>query len=135
MPQQNIVMKRYLILPAILISACSAPKKSTQTTESTATVSPVKPANGVYAPGSNELVAIQTRYGDVTIQTLTEGHQLYTGVCTGCHQAKNIYNIAQEEWPQIMNTMAPKAKISEREKDAVYKYVLAIKAAKTRTGN
>jgi hypothetical protein len=124
-----------MVLGAALIVACSAPKKATQTSAATSEVKSAKPCNGVYAPGEEELAAIQVRYKEVTIQTLSEGHQLYTGVCTMCHPAKNIYNYTEESWPHIMNNMAPKAKISAREKDAVYKYVLAIKAAKPKATN
>lgn len=130
---------------AILIAACSSSKKSTTsvaasnnttttTTTNTTTTSntPImltKPANGIYAPGNEELVAIQSKFQDVTLEKLNEGHTIYTqGACINCHGAKNIYKRGEAQWKDIIEDMAHKAKISDEQKDAVYKYVLAIKA-------
>lgn len=134
-----------LAAAAIMIAACHTSKKSTTsttasnttttppTTAPTATTAigpslPSKSKNGVFAPGNEELIAIQAKYKDVTMQTLTEGHAIYTGVCTNCHGAKSIYNRAEERWKGIIDDMALEAKLTEVQKDAVYKYVLAIKA-------
>ncbi len=132
---------------AIIIAACNTSKKSTTSTASSTTSSaPVsatttatttapflvmaKPSNGIYAPGNEELTAIQVQYKDVTLDQLTKGHAIYTeGACTNCHRAKNIYRHDVAQWKDIMDDMAQKAKISDEQKDAVYKYVLAIKAA------
>jgi mono/diheme cytochrome c family protein len=122
-----------------LIAACSSRKKSTAPTVSTAPAATVpssttvplliaRSGNGVYPPGNEELTAIQVKYPGVTLQTLTEGHAIYTGACTNCHGAKSIYSRPEEMWPGIMDNMAPAAKISESQKDAVLKYVMAIKA-------
>lgn len=135
-----------LAATAIIIAACHTSKKSTTssttpntsattptTTAPTATTAigptlPSKSKNGVFAPGNEELIAIQAKYKDVTMQTLTDGHAIYTGVCTNCHGAKSIYNRAEERWKGIIDDMALEAKLTEVQKDAVYKYVLAIKA-------
>lgn len=136
-----------LAVTAIIIAACHSKKSATSTTASntsttttaptttapTATTAigpslPSKSKNGVFAPGNEELIAIQTKYKDVTMQTLTDGHAIYTGVCTNCHGAKSIYNRAEERWKGIIDDMALEAKLTDVQKDAVYKYVLAIKA-------
>ena len=138
----------------VLLVACTSTKKTTAPTVSAApeTTSPsnvspsgsptvsgplfVKKKNdGVSVPGDEELAAIQLKYKDVTLQTLTEGHAIYTGACTNCHGAKNIYNLAEEEWQGIMDEMAPKAKLTDSQKDAVYKYVLAVKATQSKNAN
>lgn len=121
---------------ALIIAACSSSKKYTasaepaKTTPATAetTVAPVKSTNGIYAPGNEELIAIQAKYKDVTMETLAEGHSLYTVTCTKCHGARSIYSRAEEKWPDIIESMAPKSKLTEIQKDALLKYVLAIKA-------
>ena len=90
---------------------------------------PVISGNGVYPPGEQELTAIQIRYADVTSEKLKAGHALYTaGACVGCHSAQGIYQYSETQWKTIMDDMAAKAQLTENEKDAVYKYVLAIKA-------
>jgi hypothetical protein len=87
------------------------------------------PAVGIFAPGNEELVAIQLQYNDVTLKTLKEGHVIYTqGACVSCHGAKNIYSYQESQWKYIVDDMAQMVAISDVEKDAVYKYVLSIKA-------
>ncbi|MES2479188.1 MAG: hypothetical protein V4561_08875 [Bacteroidota bacterium] len=109
----------------VLIAACSSSKKTSTTAGNS---SGKKPKNGVYAPGDNEVAAIQKQFPDASMGKLQEGYSIYTGSCTGCHKAKNIYRFSTEEWKKIMDKMAPKAKLNGLQKDAVYQYVLAIKA-------
>ncbi len=121
---------------AIIIAACSTTKKST-TVVAPIVVEPVsevplvlvKPANGTYVPGVEELTAIQEKYKEVTMEKLKEGHLLYTAsACIKCHEAVNIYRFNELQWKNIIDDMAIRAGISQEQKDAVYKYVLAIKA-------
>lgn len=130
----------------LIITACHSTKKSTTVTTSpslasepaTAIVSValaghslVKSTDGIYPPGNAELNAIKIQYADLTLEKLKEGHLLYSqGVCINCHAAQNIYTYGESQWKQIMDNMALKARITDAQKDAVYKYVLAIKAAK-----
>jgi hypothetical protein len=130
-----------LIILTLLTAMCRPGKKSTAS-PSTAASAPAatgnstvastveRPPSGVYAPGEEELLAIQKTYTEVTMQTLTEGHSIYTGVCTNCHAAKPIHPRTEDRWPGIIENMGNAAKISQREKDAVLKYVLAVKAVK-----
>lgn len=132
---------------ALSITACHTLKKNTKTaaptvqptkevTVNTPTTQPAsympfvtpKSRSGIYEPGTEELTAIQAKYTDVSMQTLTEGHALYIGVCTNCHGAKSIYAIPEDSWPGIIDNMAKEARITDVQKDAVLKYVLAIKA-------
>lgn len=125
-----------LLLAAItllIIAACGASKKSITTIPPVTPPAPdllsAKPANGIYAPGNEELAAIRARYSDVTLDQLKQGHMLYTqGACINCHGAKNIYTRDEAQWKYIIDDMAQAARISDEQKDAVYKYVLAIKA-------
>ncbi len=108
----------------MIIAACSSTKNSTSSSPTVVS----KSSNGIYPPGMEELAAISTQYQDVTLDKLNQGHVLYTqGACTNCHNPKNIYRHGTSEWKGIMDDMAVKAQLSDTEKDAVYKYVLAIK--------
>lgn len=120
---------------ALIIAACSSTKKSSKSTASSAPASTTTTASKSLflfanpAPGNEELIAIQTQYKDVTLDKLKEGHAIYTqGACTNCHDAKNIYILEEAEWKNILDDMAQKAEISDIQQDAVYKYVLSIKA-------
>lgn len=131
-------MKKTILLSAalIIISACSSSKKSTSTapvppTPPATPVVAAKPSNGIYDPGNDELTAIQAQYKDVSLEKLKQGYVLYAhSACISCHEAQNIYKFDEMRWGFIMNDMAVRAKLTPEQKDAVYKYVLAIKAAK-----
>lgn len=121
-----------IIISIVAFSAC---KSSKTTTSSNSPVpqasvnSPKKSETGIYSPGNEELTAIQMQYKEVTIDKLKEGYSLYAeGACTKCHGPKNIYKRDVAEWKSIVDRMAQKAKITDEQKDAVYKYVLSIKA-------
>ena len=141
MKTKNIIL---ITTALIIFAACRATKNNaTATTPSapaaTITAPQLAPQNsfeatkythGVYPPGAQELSAIQPKYPDVTSATLQQGFTIYSvGKCINCHAAKNIYKRDETQWKDIMDDMAQRAKISDTEKDAVYKYVLAIKAA------
>lgn len=104
-------MKYILIIFSIIfVVACSAAKK------------------GIIVPGPEQLTAAQTKYSDVTQQALTNGYAIYTGVCTDCHRAKNIYSRDETLWPKIIEKMSKKAKLTSVQKDELTKYVMSIKA-------
>ena len=92
-----------------------------------------KSPDGIYVPGNEELIAIQAQYKDVTLDELNQGHAIYTqGSCIRCHSAQNIYIHGETEWKEIMDDMAQKAVLHDAQKNAVYKYVLSIKAASSK---
>lgn len=134
-----------LVLTASVIAACHSTKKTTtsSTANSTAavptatvaapttTAAVVKPKSwtGIYEPGEEELTAIKAQYNDVTMEHLKQGYVLYAqSACVSCHNAKGIYQFDVMRWKLIIDNMAREAKITDIQKDAVYKYVLAIKA-------
>lgn len=122
------------VLSSIISISCSTTKKGATskavTAESSSTPMVLAPTiGGIYIPGNEELVAIQSQYKDATLQQLQEGHAIYTiGACIKCHGANNIYEHETSQWKEIIDDMAQKAYLSSAQKDAVYKYVLAIKA-------
>jgi mono/diheme cytochrome c family protein len=64
---------------------------------------------------------------------LNEGHQLYTATaCVRCHGAESIYQYDNNEWIGIIDRMAGKARITDSQKDAISKYVFAIKATQAK---
>jgi len=141
MKNKNVIL---ISAAVIIFAACRATKNNATTAASvpTSTVTASQPAtqnsfestkytHGVYPPGNQELTAIQTKYSNVTLGVLQQGFTIYSvGKCINCHGSQNIYKYSETHWKDIMDDMALKANISDEEKDAVYKYVLAIKAAK-----
>lgn len=121
----NATKLSVLAFAAILLAACGVFKKDRGSVTAT-----TKTENGVYEPGKEELTAIRAQYKDATLAQLKEGYVLYSqGACIKCHTSKNIYKRETGEWPGIIDRMAEKAKITAAEKDAVLRFVLAIKAA------
>ena len=111
-----------------LFISCSTSKKTTTTTTSKKNESISKPSNGIYEPDSLALNAIKLRYDNISLKKLQEGYIIYTyGPCINCHNAKNIYQYDEKQWTNIINEMAVSAKISDSQKDAVFKYILSIK--------
>lgn len=112
---KNNTLKLLTIVAMIsFVIAC----KSKKGTSSTASI----------VPTNVQLKAIQVKYPDVTMQNLTNGHDIYTGVCTNCHGMKNIYKRSEESWKHEIDIMAPKANISDTQKDELFKYILSMKA-------
>ncbi len=132
----KLLKTSYVCIAILTFTACHTLKRNTQPVAAKAetkafpiTPAPrVKPANGVYEPGAEEHTAIQLTNKDVTSATLAAGYKVYTGQCTNCHGTKSIYNFTEQAWPWIIEEMAPGAKITPAQQDAVLKYVLAIKA-------
>ncbi|HTA63388.1 MAG TPA: hypothetical protein VK835_13070 [Bacteroidia bacterium] len=112
-------MKKFIILTFSVIGIYSltmcAPKSSVAKTSA--------------APGDIELTAGKAKFPDLTLAELIKGYSIYHGACTNCHRAKNITERSEEKWIGVLNAMAPKAKLTEEEKDAVWKYIMATKLA------
>lgn len=125
-----------IVLTATVIAACSASKKAGNTSRPSASETPVamaKSADGIYEPGAEELSAIQSQFANANMAQLNEGYVLYTkGACIDCHGAKNIYKRAASRWQAIIDDMAQRARLSSIQKEAVYRYVLAIKSTQAK---
>ena len=140
--------KVLVIISILLVTACNAFKKGKKTAP-TAPVSVTEPAvtvptpsavavtpflapkspDGIYPPEAGELNAILPQYKEVTLARLKEGYSIYTqGACVNCHNPRNICQFNEGSWKGIIDDMAQKAMLPPAQKDAVYKYVLAIKA-------
>lgn len=143
----NPLKTSFTVAAIVLVAACHTSKKATTSTAAatpapaptnTVAAAPVvisRSPDGIYVPGNEELSAIQDQYKDLTLDKLKQGHQIYSvGACVNCHRAKSIYYYNETEWKGIMDDMAKKARLSDEQKDAVYKYVLAVKAVKAKQG-
>ncbi len=127
-----------------LISACATKKKNIQsevapikketTTENHSynnfnnNFGYAKPPARIYKPTEASLAALQNIVGEVKMETLMEGFTIYTaGACINCHAANDINYYGELRWRKIIDEMAPKAYLTATQKDAVLKYVIAIK--------
>ena len=136
----NVIKTALIMSIPLMIAACNTTKKSTSSAVTApapaSTPTPAsdsylftKGASGTPAPGDDALTAIRAQYKDVTMETLKLGHTIYTtGACVNCHGAKEIYPFSEADWKIIIDDMVQRTTLTAAEKDAVYKYVLAIKA-------
>lgn len=107
-----------IALSAIIMAACGSSKKSSAPTASAPSI----------IPGEAQLTAIKAKYPDATAEQLKQGHSIYIGACTNCHGQKNIFKRSEASWLHEIDDMSPKAKLTAVEKDALTKYILAMKA-------
>lgn len=54
---------------------------------------------------------------------LAEGKMLFQDNCAKCHGLKNPNKYTPEEWQPILQRMQKKAKISDAEREKIYRYV------------
>lgn len=146
----------FIAVTAMLVVTCKSSKQSTKTssastpaaesqssaTSATNTSNPGSlnaglvimtpiPAAGVYAPGEEELIAVQPYYKDITLDKLNKGYSLYAqSACIQCHPAKSVFEIKASEWKNTLEIMSLNAKITNEQKEAINQYVLAVKAVK-----
>ncbi|MEI6020987.1 MAG: hypothetical protein WCR21_07645 [Bacteroidota bacterium] len=142
----------------LIFVACITKKKtnSTQTTtnQSQAAVKPSEPASGGfqnaapsvsnypfpmvklpvfnYEPTEAHVVAMQSKYpqlDSISLTKLESGHRIYnSGACIKCHAAKDVLAFDELKWAIIIGDMSMRAHLADIEKDALVKYILAIKA-------
>jgi hypothetical protein len=137
----------FSVLGVLCIAACKTTKKSTSTATSNSSnppaaqtstngvvgpVGPLVPArskDGINPPGEEELNAVKGQFSDATLVKLNEGYELYAKtLCLVCHNAKSIYKRGIGEWKDIIDDMSIRAKLTASQKEAVYEYVMAMKA-------
>ncbi|HWY38084.1 MAG TPA: hypothetical protein VNY73_05965 [Bacteroidia bacterium] len=118
-----------IVAASLTLAACSS-KKTAKSTTAAASATGTKTATGPLTDPNDVMVtAAKTKFPDVTLDALKKGHSIYHGACTRCHGAKNIVKRDEKEWVGILDDMAPKAKLSAEEKDAVWKYIMGVKLA------
>jgi cytochrome c2 len=106
-------MKRTIILSALVMfmaGACKSKKHSTASSD----------------PSEAQLTALKAKEPNATMADLQKGHSIFYGACTNCHGAKNVSGYSESELKNVINQMSAKAKLSDSDKDAVWKYALAV---------
>lgn len=78
-------------------------------------------------PGEAELARAKTRFPEVTVAQLKDGHTIYYGACTKCHNPKDISGYAEDELSKVLDQMAVKAKLSSMQKEDVWKYMITLR--------
>lgn len=74
-------------------------------------------SSALYMP-SKENVA-----GNANIEELRKGRTLYVNKCSSCHTLYLPEKYTKAEWTKWVNRMAPKAKITDQEKELIQAYL------------
>lgn len=73
-----------------------------------------------YVPGA----ANENKQTTATLAELQQGHDIYVTSCNKCHGLKSADSRTKEQWTKVLDSMAPKAKLTEEQKGLVYKYLV-----------
>lgn len=96
-------MKKIIVVAsftAILLTSCT-PKTST-------TAAPMGPAQS-------------------TAEQIAQGKTIFENSCGRCHKLPDPKSHNSVQWVGIMNSMAPKAKLSDEQHQWVYDYIVSVK--------
>ena len=75
-----------------------------------------------------QLIAVNARFPNTTLDELKKGHSVYTGACTKCHGTKDVTVYTESKLLEIVDVMAKKAEITPEEKQALIKFAIGVRA-------
>ncbi|MGZ5211307.1 MAG: c-type cytochrome [Kaistella sp.] len=62
-----------------------------------------------------------------TAENLALGKTVFENSCGRCHDLPNPTAHSAQDWVGIMNSMAPKAKLTDEQHQLVYNYIVSVK--------
>lgn len=60
-------------------------------------------------------------------ERLAQGKTIYESACKKCHDLPNPTDFNATQWVGIMNSMAPKARLTDEQHQMVYDYAVSVK--------
>ena len=75
-------------------------------------------ASILYQPGPGDARA------GTTLEMLQEGRELYAARCGTCHALVLPERLTPEEWREKLETLQPRARIDDSQKEAIRRYLL-----------
>lgn len=91
-----------------------------------------KPAATAVSTEQQQLAYATNRWPGTTLEQLNEGSAIMNNQCSRCHGTKKIANYTEEKWEKEINKMAPKAKITDIQKENLRRYILTLKGLETK---
>jgi mono/diheme cytochrome c family protein len=101
-----------IALAGLLMSSCK-PKQAVAKTSAS-------------EPTEAQLTALKTKMPAATMDDLKKGRSIFYGACTNCHGAKDVTGYTEADLQKVVNGMSQKASLSDPDRDAVWKYALAV---------
>ena len=63
----------------------------------------------------------------ITVEKIALGKTIFDNSCGKCHDLPNPTDHSAQDWVGIMNSMAPKAKLTAEQHEIVYDYIVSVK--------
>jgi len=83
-----------------------------------------------YVPPATPQMAAATKGRPVNAALLQKGRTLLVHRCIECHTLPPLWHYKTEDWPEIVNSMAPRASLKPADRDAIVAYILAVRSQK-----
>jgi mono/diheme cytochrome c family protein len=110
-------MKKILFASIVVAFAAACTPKAVPTTSTPAPASSTPSTTATPAPASTPATA--------AVSPVEAGHTVYNAKCGRCHGLKEVGNYTASQWDPILESMAPKARLSSEETENVRAYVKA----------
>ncbi len=62
-----------------------------------------------------------------SVENIALGKTIFDNSCGKCHDLPNATDYSARDWVGIMNSMAPKAKLTDVQHEIVYNYLISVK--------
>lgn len=69
----------------------------------------------------------QVRWPDATPASLASGREIFLAKCNACHGYPDIRAVDESRWPDILRTMAERARIDDAQRESVLRFVTAVR--------
>lgn len=114
--------------PKKTVSSSSSTTVSTTPTTTTVTKTETKTTETPGGAAENkDLAYAQNRWPGTTADMLKNGESLYYTKCNRCHGLNEPTDFSEQRWNHVMDEMAPKANLTDAQRDEVFKYLIARK--------
>lgn len=81
-------------------------------------------------PSQADADRASTKYPGITLTDLTQGKAFYEQHCNKCHSLKKAMGKSEEVLIKVVPKMAKKAKVDDKTKELILKYLLVMKDEK-----
>lgn len=80
-------------------------------------------ASGVVHPTAKDAEWASAKWPGTTVSELEAGRALYTSKCVGCHRLPDPNAKTPEQWPNVVDEMAERAKLTAADRDLMLRYL------------
>jgi hypothetical protein len=75
-------------------------------------------------PTAQDALRARERWPEATVDSLEAGRHLFVYRCSGCHRLYAPRDRRADEWPDLLDDMAPHARISVEERGLIERFLV-----------